>query len=123
MKIRDENAFRLWQMRSMLNFSPDSSNGELVRAWYRDAAERSMRLRGYVPERLWNNAHADLILLGGYTPAEADSWIVKGAERYPLSRPDGFEPTPLQQYAAKVGLDRGMAKDINDLASLSGANA
>lgn len=115
-KIEDPIAFRLWEMRKMLNMTEDTSKGEIVRAWYRDAAERSMRLRGFVPDRLWNNAHADLIELGAYSPAEADSWILKGAERYPLSPPVGMVRTPLQEFAAKSGLHKGMTSELNNKA-------
>ena len=110
--IENPVGYRLWVMRRMLGSPDGQSPVDTVQAWYRDAAERSMRLRGFVPESLWNQARADLIELAGYLPAEADGWIYRGAERYPLAAPEDFIPTPKQVFFKQVRGELGPAPEL-----------
>lgn len=79
--VRDPSRYRLWQMRHVLGLDAANPDGDTVQRFYRDAFARSVRLRGSVAEAIVIAAHADLIELAKWGPAEADEWCFATNER------------------------------------------
>jgi hypothetical protein len=75
--------FRLWQMRQMLGLGKEYADSAVVRAWYTDAANRSIRLRGFLRPGWFGRAESDLIDIGGWDQASAEAWTLEIGGQYP----------------------------------------
>jgi hypothetical protein len=76
----------------------------VVCSWYRDAAERSIRLRGWLRPSWLTNATDELVSAGGATLDQAESWAGRVYAEYPYTPPDKADRTPLQIKFAELGV-------------------
>lgn len=81
--------FRLWQMRQLLGLGDEIAPSAVVRAWYTDAADRSVRVRGFVRPTWFANAESDLIEIGGWDQASAEAWTLEVGGQYPHEAQNG----------------------------------
>lgn len=107
--------FRLWQMRQMLVLGEDYADSAVVRAHYTQAANRSIRLRGFLRPSWFAHAENDLIELGGWDQASAEGWTLEIGGQYPHERPAG-PATELQAWYAGVE-SRGIPALVKALAA------
>lgn len=81
--IRDPKRYRLAEMRRILNLGDEIAPSAVVRAWYTDAADRSVRVRGFLRPSWFAHAESDLIEIGGWDQPSAEAWALEVGGQYP----------------------------------------
>lgn len=66
--------YEMVRWRRMLGLADDHPPGDLTKLWYADGFACSVRLRGFVKEKIIADAHTNLIERAGFSPTEADEW-------------------------------------------------
>ena len=78
---------RLAQYRRLNGLPEDASPSDAVKAEYIQAANRAIRLRGYLHESWFDHARNDLIELAGWGLESAEAWTVEIGGQYPHTPP------------------------------------